>query len=276
VLDFGLAKLTGPAEAGHYGNNAAEPASQSPTITTPAATRAGVILGTAAYMSPEQARGREVDKRTDIWAFGCVLYEMLTGSRAFGGDNVSDTLAGILRGEPDWAVLPATTPVAVRRLLHRCLEKDPKRRLRDIGDMSVLSEELAGLTAQTAQAPIAPRSGHRERVAWALAAILAAAGIALAIPSLRRVPADAPAIRFSVSPPQNVTLTQTTSQLASLAVSPDGRRVAFVATRAGELNRLWVRSFDSLEAEPLSGTETALNPSGHPTTGLSGSSPAES
>ena len=126
--------------------------------------------------------------------------------------------------------------------------------------MSVLSEELAGLTAQTAQAPIAPRSGHRERVVWALAASSAAAAIALAIPSLRRVPADAPAIRFSVSPPQNVTLTQTTSQLASLAVSPDGRRVAFVATRAGEVTRLWVRSFDSLEAEPLPGTETAAQP----------------
>src|SRR5262245_46023532 len=119
----------GPAEAGHY------VLSQSPTITSPAMmTGVGVLLGTAAYMSPEQAKGRAADKRTDIWAFGCVLFEMLTGQRAFGGDDVSDTIANILRGEPNWASLPAATPRAIRRLLRHSLEKDPRGRLHDIAD----------------------------------------------------------------------------------------------------------------------------------------------
>jgi len=132
VLDFGLAKA--------LDQNSSSPAgvpSNSPTITTPAATRIGVILGTAAYMSPEQARGKPVDKRTDIWAFGCVLYEMLTDKRAFAGDEVSDTLAFIITKEPDWNALPASTPPAIRRLLGRCLEKDPKERLRDVADARI-------------------------------------------------------------------------------------------------------------------------------------------
>ena len=113
----------------------------SPTITTPAATRMGVILGTAAYMAPEQARGKTVDKRADIWAFGCVLYEMLTGKRAFGGDDVTDTLAAVVRGEPSWDALPAATPVGLRNFLRRCLQKDPKLRLRDIGDARFLLDD---------------------------------------------------------------------------------------------------------------------------------------
>ena len=127
VLDFGLAKAMEPTGVMASG------LSQSPTITTPAMTQAGVILGTAAYMSPEQARGKAVDKRADIWAFGCVLYEMLAGRRVFEGDEVSDTLAAVLTKDPDWGALPADTPTAIRRLLRRCLARDRRARLPDIG-----------------------------------------------------------------------------------------------------------------------------------------------
>ena len=133
VLDFGLAKAMEPP--------ASSPGvSQSPTITTPAMTQAGMILGTAAYMSPEQAKGKPADKRSDIWAFGCVLYEMLTGRRAFDAEDVSETLAAVLMNEPDWTALPATTPATVTMVLRRCLQKDRKRRARDIGDVSLTLE----------------------------------------------------------------------------------------------------------------------------------------
>ncbi len=127
VLDFGLAKALEPAVASGV-------VSHLPTITSPAMTRAGVVLGTAAYMSPEQARGRAADKRSDVWAFGCVLYEMLTGRRVFDADEVSDTMAAVLRADPDWTKLGPHVPERITTLLRRCLEKDHKRRLRDIGD----------------------------------------------------------------------------------------------------------------------------------------------
>src|SRR5262249_15319341 len=128
VLDFGLAKLLdGDAAPPNQIRGYSPGLTNSPTITTPAMTMAGVILGTAAYMSPEQAKGRLADKRTDIWAFGCVLYEMLTGRQASEGDDVSDTLAAVLRAEPDWSARPADAPVSIRRLLRRCLQKDPER-----------------------------------------------------------------------------------------------------------------------------------------------------
>ena len=131
VLDFGLAKAMDPLSS----SSAAAALANSPTITNPAAmTAAGIVLGTAAYMSPEQARGKVVDKRTDIWALGCVLYEMLTGSRPFGGDDVTDTIAAVVRADPDWSKLPSDTPTAIRRLLRRCLEKDRMRRLPDAAD----------------------------------------------------------------------------------------------------------------------------------------------
>jgi serine/threonine-protein kinase len=137
VLDFGLAKVVEPAGVGGD-------LSPSPAITSPAMTRMGIILGTAAYMSPEQARGRVVDKRTDIWAFGCVLYETLTGQRAFKGDTVADTIAAVLEREPDWTALPPSTPAAIERMLRRCLEKDPRRRLRDAGEARLeLDDALA-------------------------------------------------------------------------------------------------------------------------------------
>jgi serine/threonine-protein kinase len=135
VLDFGLAKaMEGAGRAGEADRAGGNNLTQSPTITTPAMTAAGMILGTAAYMSPEQARGKPVDKRADIWAFGVVVYEMLTGRRAFAGDDISITLAAVMMKEPEWGALPAPTPWELRRLLTRCLKKDPKARMRDIGD----------------------------------------------------------------------------------------------------------------------------------------------
>jgi serine/threonine protein kinase len=143
VLDFGLAKAFEAEPAAVSGG-----LSMSPTITSPAATRVGTILGTAAYMSPEQARGKTVDKRSDIWAFGCVVYEMLTGRRAFGGDEVTDTLAFVITKEPDWAALPASAPSPLHRLLRRCLEKDSKRRLRDIGEARIELEKTAAAVGE--------------------------------------------------------------------------------------------------------------------------------
>jgi len=159
VLDFGLAKALA-------GDLSAEVGTNSPTLSVAALTRGGVLLGTAAYMSPEQARGKTVDKRTDIWAFGAVLYEILTGRQVFGGETVTDSLAAIMKNEPDWSALPESTPPQVRRLLARCLEKDPKRRLRDIGEARLMLEASEPqITTKT------PR--HQERpwfslVSWCL------------------------------------------------------------------------------------------------------------
>ena len=151
VLDFGLAKALG---AGDGLSGGPAPLSMSPTMTSPAmVTGAGVILGTAAYMAPEQARGKPVDKRADIWAFGCVLYEMLTGRRAFEGEEVSDTLAAILRGEPDWAALPGDVPAAIRALLVRCLDKDRGRRVADISTARFVLDEIPRLTSAAATGP---------------------------------------------------------------------------------------------------------------------------
>ena len=141
LLDFGLAKIfEGERDSSKGGSE--KGLTQSPTLTA-RATAAGIILGTAAYMSPEQARGKPVDKRTDVWAFGCVLYEMLTGKRAFEGETVSDTLVSILKEDPNWAALPEQTPAAIRKILRRCLQRDAKLRLRDIGDARLDLEELS-------------------------------------------------------------------------------------------------------------------------------------
>lgn len=166
VLDFGLAKALEPMSAGMD-------ATASPTITTPAMTRAGMILGTAAYMSPEQARGKPVDKRADIWAFGCVLYEMLTGRRAFEGVDVADTLGTVLKVEPDWAKLPPGSPVAIRRLLARCLVKDPRARQRDVGDI-LLDLEEASQKEAASPAPVV-----RRVAAWVPWFLAAASGLAV-------------------------------------------------------------------------------------------------
>ena len=165
VLDFGLAKAFDPAAT-------ASDASQLPTLTSPAATRIGVIMGTAAYMSPEQARGKTVDKRADVWAFGCVLYEMLAGRRPFDGDDVSETMARVIEREPDWSALSKVAPPSVVRVVRRCLQKDPGNRLRDIGDARLELRDALAVLGEGGVTPPPTRFGTRAIVS--MIAILAA------------------------------------------------------------------------------------------------------
>jgi serine/threonine protein kinase len=176
VLDFGLAKMIDAP-----GSQGSTSLSMSPTVTS-AGTAHGMILGTAAYMSPEQVRGREVDRRTDLWSFGCMLYEMLTGRRPFGGETVSDALAGILKEEPDWSILPAETPPPIRRLLRRCLTKDLENRQSGAADARILIEEvLAGKYAEEEPARDAPAiPATASRAPWIVAAALAVVAAILA------------------------------------------------------------------------------------------------
>ena len=249
VLDFGLAKAAS-------GDAAPADLTQSPTMTV-GGTQEGVILGTAAYMSPEQARGRPADKRADVWAFGVVLYEMLTGRRAFEGETISDVLAKVIEREPDWTALPASTPPRLRELLRRCARKDPKTRLQAIGDARVQIEELiSGATEETATAVATqPRAQRSARFAWIVAALSLVIAAALAIPAtlyFRRVAPEPLLTRFEIPTPP-------TSDPVSFALSADGRQLAFVATAEGA-PRLWVRPLDQVTAQPLAGTEGASYP----------------
>jgi Tol biopolymer transport system component len=242
VLDFGLAKAF---DAVDRDVNAAA------TIT---ATGIAVV-GTPAYMSPEQARGQAVDRRTDVWAFGCVLYEMLTGRRAFPGATSSDVLAGVLEREPDYDALPTTTSSLLRRLLRRCLEKDLRRRLRDIADARIdLEDSPAALVGASAQDNVAERRVPRRLVAIGLL-LVAAVAIALATGWFwRKGTRDTPR-QFVLLPPDGAAFGGSpTDRTPAFALSPDGRRIAFVAT-AGARRSIWIRPIDSLEAVPLSGTE---------------------
>jgi hypothetical protein len=250
VLDFGLAKALDPVSA------AGE--SQSPTMTSPAMTRLGMILGTAAYMAPEQARGRAVDRRADIWAFGCVLFEMLTGGRAFAGDDVAETFGAVIHKEPAWSALPANTPAYLRRLLGRCLQKNPKKRLPHIGVARLEIDEPSGESAaSTAPAGMASRSRGwtSARVAWSVAAAAVIAAVALNIMSyLARRPADAPVMRTSILPPSGVSWAPVVPSNRFLP-SPDGPKLAFIGVDAGGVARLWIRPLDALMAQPLAGTD---------------------
>jgi serine/threonine protein kinase len=242
VLDFGLAKALEPAVTSGV-------VSHLPTITSPAMTRAGVVLGTAAYMSPEQARGRAADKRSDVWAFGCVLYEMLTGRRVFDADEVSDTMAAVLRADPDWTKLGPHVPDRITMLLRRCLEKDLKRRLRDIGDARL---ELDARSESPAPSPVATADRLRERFAW-LAAVGVLALVATAMTAWAIRPTMPPAevrLEITASP---------TTDPASLAISPDGKQMVFAGTSQGRI-QLWLRPLASVSAQPLPGTEGASLP----------------
>ena len=214
-------------------------------------TQAGIVLGTAAYMSPEQARGQVADKRSDMWAFGCVLFEMLTGKRAFAGDGVSDTIAAVLRGEPDWAALPARAPARIRTLLRRCLEKDRKRRLRDIGDAAIEIQDVS--EEREAKVPSRDKSTRRERMLVISTALLTCALAAAFGAWFLRPPAPVPELRVA-----EIT-TPRTSDPWSFAISPDGRRLAFVADSDGQ-STLWVRHLDAARVEALPGTEGARRP----------------
>ncbi|HXT70466.1 MAG TPA: protein kinase [Vicinamibacterales bacterium] len=250
VLDFGLAKaLTADTTSG------ASEAMNSPTLTA-RATQLGVILGTAAYMSPEQAKGKPVDKRADIWAFGAVLYEMLAGRRAFAGEDISETLAAVLTREPDLASLPKTTPPALTTLIRRCLERDTKRRLRDIGEARLVLEDPAVLAPPVA-GPVTVAAG-RAPVAWRVAT----AGLALALIAVGLLwwtsnRQDATPVRMSIVPAKTVTFDLTIHP--SVAVSRDGSMVAFVGLDGG-IRRLYVRRMDDFEARPLEGTVGAAAP----------------
>ena len=244
ILDFGLAKVLEPP-------GGAADLSQSPTITTPAMTQAGVLLGTAAYMSPEQARGRAADRRTDIWAFGCVVYEMLAGRPAFDGEDMAEVLGAVVRLEPTWSALPATVPPAVLAVLKRCLQKDPALRMRDIADARFAIDD--GLAAQGGTihptVPARTRAGYTSLAAAALVALIAGMGIAW---SVRRTSAERPETRLEI-------VTPPTDDPLSLAMAPDGRSLVFQARDRGQ-SRLWLRRFETEEAQPLRGTERGTLP----------------
>ncbi len=241
VLDFGLAKAM-------VHEAAAESASEAATITTPAMTEAGVILGTAAYMAPEQAKGRHVDQRVDVWAFGAVLYEMITRRRAFQGEDVSDTLAAVLRAEPDWTRLPASTPTSIRRLLRRCLEKDRRSRL---SDMAMVRLELreAGIEAAAPPPSATGVAAGRSRLALIVGALVltTAAGFG---GWLARRPSQAPRplARFSLELPP--ALLPRADSVNSLALSPDGSHLVIATNR-----RLYLRALDTSELTPIPATE---------------------
>ena len=248
VLDFGLAKALEPVSAG------STDATTSPTITSPAMmTRMGVILGTAAYMSPEQAKGHAADKRSDVWAFGCVLFEMVTGRRAFEGEDISDTLAAVLRGEPEWTALPANVSPALVALLRGCLDKDWRRRVADLSTARfIIDREGEAVTAVA----VSPASQIR-RAASILVAVAAAAVIAAYTTfSLTRVSAPSlPVVRSTIALPMGDRFTN--PGVHAVALSADGTRLVYTANQ-----RLYLRPLDQLEPTPIRGTEVALDQGG--------------
>ncbi|MEO5741306.1 MAG: serine/threonine-protein kinase, partial [Vicinamibacterales bacterium] len=251
VLDFGLAKAVDP------GGSTIGDAMNSPTLSLHA-THAGVVLGTAAYMSPEQARGKVVDLRSDIWAFGCVLFEMLTAKRAFTSDDVTDTIVAVLSKEPDWQALPPSAS-SVRPLLARCLRKDRKQRLQAIGDARIQLDELIGGTSPDASATRG--SGRRQRSATPLVFAALAAGMLITalLTWIVNTPPQPPpllASRFEITPPPEQSLSPSADR--DIAVSPDGRYIAY---RGGaNSTQLIVRAIDAIAARALSGITNARQP----------------
>jgi serine/threonine-protein kinase len=251
ILDFGLAKALEDTPAAGSINT-------SPTISA-AATREGIILGTAAYMSPEQARGKVVDRRCDIWSFGAVLFEILSEKQAFAGEDVSHTLAAVIMKEPDWDALPAATPARIQGLVRRCLNKDPRQRLRDIGEARIAIEEsLVGSTGGT-PVVVHGQDAHatwRRALPWALAAVSTFVLVALTIGIALRTPRPAtrPIARLVINLPSTDRLALGKAPVVSL--SPDGSRLVYVASHSGT-TQLYLRSIDRFEATPILGTEDA-------------------
>jgi serine/threonine protein kinase len=246
VLDFGLAKaLSSEATTG------SADALSSPTLTGHA-TQIGVILGTAAYMAPEQAKGKNVDRRADIWSFGCVLFEMLARKMAFSGETVTDTLAAVLKEEPDWSILPPETPLCIRELLRRCMKKDPKQRLQSIGDARITIEEALSGAPQDAL-PIAVELVRpplwRRVLPWVVAAACLVAASIATVAYLDRREEMLPSLRLTIDPPHDAQFG------TGFALSPDGTRLVFAATSNGKQQMLWMRPLASLQAQPIPGTE---------------------
>ena len=267
VLDFGLAKAMDQGSAIASGSDPSRsptilsaPLMNSPTMTSVQGTQLGVILGTAAYMAPEQARGAAIDRRADIWAFGVVLYEMLTGRSLFESDTVSDTLAGVLKTEIDFSKLPAATPTAVRHLLKRCLTRNPKNRLRDIGDARIILEEAATATevAATVAMPAAAPPRWKSALPWAVALVAVAAAVGFGTtrrPAL--APVTRPASALGVVVPQDLYIP--TSDRPILDFSADGRTLLFTAQGTGRVH-VMKRTLDRLDATEVAGTEGAEDP----------------
>ena len=253
LLDFGLAKAL---EA----ETAEEELQNSPTLSA-AATRAGMLLGTAAYMSPEQARGKSVDRRADIWAFGCVLFELITGKSAFSGETISDTLASVIRAEPDWSLLPQTIPTRIRELLRRCLQKDPKQRLQAIGEARIALEAAIAGTAEdateTAKEP-SPRPLWQKILPWAAA--VAAILVAFAVTFWRPTPAPRQVMQLSLALPQPLAGILDPNPGSPFALSPDASQMVFVGSVAGKPPQLFLLPLDQRTAAPLDGTENATEP----------------
>jgi eukaryotic-like serine/threonine-protein kinase len=258
VLDFGLAKALSD-------DSITTDISNSPTLTA-AATKAGLILGTAAYMAPEQARGKTVDRRADIWSFGVVFFEMLTGKMAFQGETVSDTLAAVIRGEPGWADMPANVPLAIQQLIRRCLDKEARQRLQSIGEARIVIENVAegrvtSMIGVASEASVEdpPRENRRLKIlaGGALAALLVAGGFLLANFLHRGAPHDAPAIRFAIAPPPGTSLSSLAQR--TLAISADGLRIAISAS-SSDGPRLYLRELNSASSVPVPGSEGATNP----------------
>jgi Tol biopolymer transport system component len=244
VLDFGLAKAIEPTGATRDGQ------AEAMTITTPAMTQAGIVLGTAAYMSPEQARGADVDRRTDIWAFGCVVYEMLSGRPAFAGQTVPDTLAAIVGREPDWTVLPTDTPPVILRLLRRCLRKERNARLDSAAVLRMeIDESRTQTETQTGVIVKAKPSGRGWVSALVVGLLVMAVSVVLYFSPTAVI---APETRLEMSTPS-------TMLPLHFALSPDGRRVVFVASGEGA-QRLWLRTLDDTAARPIAGTDGAEYP----------------
>jgi Tol biopolymer transport system component/tRNA A-37 threonylcarbamoyl transferase component Bud32 len=257
VLDFGLAKAKDQA------SSAGEPATplniaDSPTVTA-GMTLHGAVIGTAAYMAPEQARGKVIDRRVDIWAFGCVLIEMLTGRAVFKGDGVQDVLARVLRQDVNWAALPSNTPPRLRRLLERCLDRDPRKRLRDAGEARIeIATIAAGVGPHEAPVTARPATPSMRVLPWAVAAVAIAAAVMLWAPWRSEVPVDRPIMRLNVNLGPDATVGEGGS--VPVAISPDGTRIAFPVRGPGGKTMIATRLLDQSAITPVPGTEAGNYP----------------